>query len=68
MKRVFIIEFEDHLGPMWMNKDNLESCLKTVNHVRYSDLILDIKDITEQQRTLNNSIKRLLEIRQKHRK
>jgi len=46
MKRVFIIETQDHLGPMWMNKDNLESCLKSVNHVR-SDLVTDIVDVTD---------------------
>ena len=46
MKRTFVIEFDDELGPMWMNKDNLELCLKTANHVR-SDLITNIEDVTE---------------------
>lgn len=27
MKRVFVIEFPDHLGPLWMNEDNLMLCI-----------------------------------------
>jgi len=27
MKRIFVIEYPDDLGPFWMNKDNLLLCL-----------------------------------------
>lgn len=67
MKRVFIIEFKDHLGPMWMNKDNLESCLKSVNHVR-SDLVTNIEDITrkfEMTKTMISVLRTLNKIRGK---
>ena len=32
-KKVFVIEWEDDLGPMWMNIFNLSSCLFSDEHI-----------------------------------
>lgn len=47
MKRVFELEFDDDLGPMWMNEDNLASCLFSETHI--SNVKVGIKDITDDE-------------------
>ncbi len=47
MKRTFEIEWEDDLGPMWMNVDNLMSCLNTETHCGEA-AILSVTDLTKQ--------------------
>jgi hypothetical protein len=44
MKRTFEIEFEDDLGPLWMNRDNLIICLSTSAHVG-GGLKLTVQDL-----------------------
>lgn len=45
MKRIFSIEWPDDCGPMWMNKDNLMSCLTTSQCVENVELV--VEDLTE---------------------
>ncbi len=59
MKRVFEVEWDDELGPFWMNKDSLLACLNTKLHCG-EGLILDVKDITEEQWLLNTIKKKVL--------
>lgn len=47
MLRVFEIEFDDSLGPMWMNEDNLASCLFSETHI--SNVKVHIRDITDRK-------------------
>ena len=46
MKRTFVIEWPDECGPMWMNKDNLLSCLKSDEQVGPA-IAIKVTDITE---------------------
>ena len=46
MERTFSIAFEDDLGPMWMNKDNLLICLNTKEHCG-EGTILEVEDVTD---------------------
>jgi len=57
VKRVFEIEWKDELGPMWMNKDNLLSCLRSVDHCGIGT-VLEVKDVTEEREWLLNTIKK----------
>jgi len=59
MKRVFEIEFKDDLGPMWMNQDNLLTCLLTKTNCAVGT-ILNVRDITEEQWLLNTIKKKIL--------
>jgi hypothetical protein len=59
MKRVFEIEWDEELGPAWMNKWNLETCLNTKEHCG-DGLILNVKDVTEEQWLLNTIKKKVL--------
>ncbi len=59
MKRVFEIEWNDELGSAWMNKWNLETCLNTKEHCG-DGLILNVKDVTEEQWLLNTIKKKVL--------
>jgi hypothetical protein len=45
--RVFEIKFDDSLGPMWMNEDNLRSCLFTTNHIK-DHLNVEVIDVTDE--------------------
>lgn len=45
MKRTFEIEWDDDLGPMWMNEGNLLVCLGTP-HCIGEDVRLSIRDVT----------------------
>jgi len=45
-KRIFSIEWEEDCGPMWMNVDNLLTCLNTKEHCG-EGLILEVEDLTE---------------------
>ena len=45
-KRIFEIEWDDGLGSMWMNEDNLMSCLCENTHVGH-DLNIKVKDVTD---------------------
>ena len=51
MKRIFIVEFDDELGPMWMNKDNLKTCLNSPAYCG-PNLITDVKDVTDRYNKL----------------
>ena len=42
-RRLFAIEWDDELGPMWMNKDNLMACL--VAYCPNTDFVTD--DVTD---------------------
>lgn len=42
MKRTFEIEFPDDLGPLWMNKSNLLTCLTNT----CPNTIFTVKDVT----------------------
>lgn len=46
MKRLFVIEWPDDCGPMWMNVDNLILCLKSKEHIGES-VEISVRDITE---------------------
>ncbi|GAF74767.1 unnamed protein product [marine sediment metagenome] len=59
MKGVFEIEWDDECGPGWMNKWNLETCLNTKEHCG-DGLILNVKDVTEEQWLLNTIKKKVL--------
>lgn len=48
--RVFTIQWSDHLGPLWMNKDNLRLCLESKEHVG-PRVKLEISDITDHVHT-----------------
>ena len=48
MQRTFEIQFEDDLGPMWMNVDNLLICLNTTTHCG-EDAIIRVRDVTEER-------------------
>jgi hypothetical protein len=45
-KRVFLVEWNEDLGPEWMNKDNLEICLFTAESTRRQ--LLGVTEITEE--------------------
>ncbi|KKM95401.1 hypothetical protein LCGC14_1188600 [marine sediment metagenome] len=45
MKRLFEIEWDDDSGPMWMNVDNLRTCIRTKEHIG-RDVSLGIVDVT----------------------
>ena len=47
MKRVFEIKWPDNCGPMWMNKDNLRSCLVSEAHV--TNVGVTIRDLTDDE-------------------
>lgn len=44
-KRTFEIEWPEDSGPMWMNQDNLLSCLITKVRCKES-LIVSVRDVT----------------------
>jgi hypothetical protein len=46
IKRAFSIGYDDELGPLWMNEDNLLMCLNGVQHCA-EELIVSVEDITE---------------------
>jgi cell division protein FtsB len=46
IERTFSIEYDDELGPLWMNKDNLLMCLNT-NAFCAEGLIVAVEDDTE---------------------
>lgn len=60
MRKVFVIEYDDELGPMWMNKDNLKTCLDTDAYCGRG-LITHVDDITEQYNQLNEIILKALD-------
>ncbi len=45
-KRTFQIEWDEDLGPLWMNVYNLSTCLNTKNHIG-DDIGLLVSDITD---------------------
>ena len=57
-KRIFSIEWDDELGPMWMNRDNLLICLNNYCH----DIDFIIEDITIQNADLLKVLKTAHEI------
>jgi hypothetical protein len=59
MKRVFEVEWDDELGPFWMNKDSLLVCLNTKLYCG-EGLIQNIEDVTEGQWLLNMIKKKIL--------
>lgn len=46
-KRIFELEWDEELGEMWMNEDNLAICLYTDTHT--SANLVAIKDVTEEK-------------------
>ena len=59
MKRVFEVEWDDELGPFWMNKDSLLACLNTKLHCG-EGLIQNIEDVTEGTQWLLNTIGKMI--------
>jgi hypothetical protein len=48
---LFTIEWDDELGPMWMNKDNLAACVNAyvgVNDLKFEDVTDYIHDMEQQ--------------------
>ncbi|TET94000.1 MAG: hypothetical protein E3J28_03315 [Desulfobacteraceae bacterium] len=54
MKRIFELEFDDDLGPLWMNKDNLASCLFSETHI--SNVKIGIRDITNGKQKAKSAV------------
>ena len=48
MKRIFSVEWCDDYGEMWMNIDNLESCLFSETHIKNVQVV--VEDITDQHK------------------
>lgn len=48
--RLFAISWDDDLGPLWMNKDNLRLCLESPEHIGPA-IKLGIGDLTDHVRT-----------------
>ncbi len=51
-KRLFSIEWDDDLGPMWMNKDNLAICVNAYVGVGG----LEFEDVTDYVLDMNNEL------------
>jgi hypothetical protein len=59
VKRIFEIEWDDELGPMWLNKDSVLACLNSKLHCG-PGLVNNIKDVTEEQWLYNTIKKKVL--------
>ena len=46
-RRVFVIEFDDKVDPLWLNSNSLMACLTTKTHT--SNVQIVITDITDDQ-------------------
>lgn len=51
--RAFKIKWQEDLGPMWMNVDNLAQCLTTKTYTG-EGLVEKIEDVTDQLETLTH--------------
>lgn len=53
-RKIFRIEYDDELGPEWLNIDNLKLCLFSDSHI--SSIRVDVKDITSDLDDLLNTL------------
>ena len=58
--RMFEIEWKDELGPMWMNEDNLGSCLFTDTYC--TDDLCAIEDVTDELTGLRAKVEKVRQI------
>ena len=52
MKRVFVIEYPDDFGPMWMNEYNLMICLRTKEFIG-PKVDIKVEDVTDHYKKLH---------------
>jgi len=46
VKKIYLIQHDDDLGPEWLCEDNLKACLFSETHIGL-DLEVDVLDVTD---------------------